>query len=448
MRPMIFNQDAPCRAKWVRRVGGLLAAGMLLAAASVSAAQSPAAALLQDARVQQALEQIKAEDERALREQIEIAQIEAPPFKEEVRAKEYLQRLQALGLKDAQIDSEGNVIAVRKGRGNGPTLVLSAHLDTVFPAGTDVTVQERDGRYYGPGIGDDARGLAALLSILRALDQHGIETSGDLMFVGTVGEEGLGDLRGVKALLRERTEIDGFISIDGSDPLADPRRSQVVVQATGSRRWRVTFKTNGGHSYSNFGSASAIHAMGRAIAGIAELRTPADPKTTFTVGTVEGGTSVNAIAGEAQMLVDMRSTDTDALMTLEKQLMAVIDKAVADENARWNSSDARVEKELLGDRPAGRAEMSSPVIQAVLQVAEAMQLPRPELRAASTDANVPLSLGLPAATLPGGGVGDKAHSLQEWYEPREAWLGPQKALLTALVLVGVPQVSQPLLPER
>lgn len=411
-------------------------------------AEDRASALLKDARIQAALEQIKREDERTLREQIEIAQIEAPPFNEEVRARNYAQRLQAVGLQDVTIDEEGNVVAIRKGRGKGPTLVLSAHLDTVFPAGTDVTVQEREGRYYGPGIGDDARGLAALLSILRALDEHDIQTVGDLMFVGTVGEEGLGDLRGVKALLRERTEIDGFLSIDGSDPIADPRRSQVVVQATGSRRWRFTFKANGGHSYSNFGSASAIHAMGRAIAGIAELRTPEDPKTTFTVGTVEGGTSVNAIAGEAQMLVDMRSTDSEALLALEKQLMAVIDKAIADENARWSSSDARVEKQLLGDRPAGSAQMSSPVIQAVLQVAEAMELPRPELRAASTDANVPLSMGMPAATLPGGGIGDKAHSLQEWYEPREAWLGPQKALLTALVLVGVPKVSKPLLSER
>src|SRR5690606_22155708 len=161
----------------------------------------------------------------------------------------YLQRLKALGLTDASADAGGNVVAVREGRGTGPTLVLSAHLDTVFPAGTDVTVRAREGRYHGPGVGDDARGLAALLSllrglaallsILRALEDNDIETVGDLMFVGTVGEEGLGDLRGVKALLRERGEIDGFLSIDGSDPIADPRRSQVVVQATGSRRWRI-----------------------------------------------------------------------------------------------------------------------------------------------------------------------------------------------------------------
>jgi acetylornithine deacetylase/succinyl-diaminopimelate desuccinylase-like protein len=427
---------------------GLLAADGHAASSNggAAAAERSRQAIAADARVQAALTQIKKDDATTLREQMAIAQIPSPPFKEAVRAGDYLSRLRALGLSDAAIDPEGNVVARRKGAVGGPTLVLSAHLDTVFPEGTDVKVRQKDGRYHGPGFVDDSRGLAVLLTVLRAMQANAISTSGDVLFVGTVGEEGLGNLRGVKALLRDHKNIDGFISVDSvSLPDEEHGRSKIVSQATGSRRWSATFTTTGGHSFNNFGLPSAIHAMGRAIAKIDELRPPADPKTTFTVGVVSGGTSVNAIAGEAQMQVDIRSNSAVELARLEKQILAVIDQAVVEENARWNSKDTKVQTRLLGDRPAGTARNDTPVVQAALQAAVALKLPEPLMSAASTDSNVALSMGIPAATLSGGGRGDKFHSLEEWYEPMNSWLGPQAVLLTVLALVGVEGVSAPLL---
>src|SRR6185295_17367464 len=275
------------------------------------------------------------------------------------RAEYYLKRMQELGLKDAAIDSEGNVIALRKGTAGGrPKLVLSAHLDTVFAEGTDVTVKEKDGVIVAPGIGDDSRGLVALLSLVKAMNENNIATVGDVLVVGTVGEEELGNLRGVKALFRDHKDIDGFISIDGLGI------SRAVNQSTGSHRYEFTFKGPGGHSFQEFGLPSAIHAMGRAIAKISELQTPDDPRTTFTVGTVTGGTSVNAIAAEARMAVDMRSNDTDELLKLEAKLLDLVKQAVTEENARWNSDKISVEIKLIGDRPAGIVSMDSPIVQA------------------------------------------------------------------------------------
>src|SRR6266404_9232570 len=258
-----------------------------------SPVDSAYAAILTNAKVIKTLEDIKADDERTLAEQKRITEIPAPPYKEKVRAEYYLKRLQELGFKDAAIDTEGNVIALRKGSSGGrPKLVVSAHLDTVFPEGTDVAVKEGDGAVRAPGIGDDSRGLAAMLSLIKSMNANGIATIGDVMFVGTVGEEELGNLRGVKALFRDHADIDAFISIDGLGI------TRIVNQGTGSHRYEMIFKGPGGHSFAEFGLPSAIHAMGRAIAKISDLQTPTDPKTTFTVGTVSGGTSVNAIAGE------------------------------------------------------------------------------------------------------------------------------------------------------
>src|SRR5215475_3260188 len=283
---------------------------------SASAIDTAHQAILANPKVTKALDDIKADDARTLEEQKRITEIPAPPFKEKVRAEYYLKRMQELGFKDAAIDGEGNVIALRKGTGGGrPKLVVSAHLDTVFPEDVDVTVKEKDGVINAPGIGDDSRGLAALLSLVKAMNENGIATVGDLLVVGTVGEEELGNLRGVKALFRDHTDIDGFISIDGLGI------SRVVNQSTGSHRYEMVFRGPGGHSFQEFGLPSAIHAMGRAIAKISDLQTPAEPRTTFTVGTVRGGTSVNAIAAEARMAVDMRSNSTEELLKLEEKLL-------------------------------------------------------------------------------------------------------------------------------
>ncbi|WP_065751012.1 M20/M25/M40 family metallo-hydrolase [Bradyrhizobium paxllaeri] len=401
-------------------------------------------AILANPRIVKTLDDIKADDERTFAEQKRITEIPAPPFKEKVRAEYYQKRMQELGFKDTSIDAEGNVIALRKGSGGGrPKLVVSAHLDTVFPEGTDVTVKEKDGAIIAPGIGDDSRGLAAMLSLIKVMNENRIATVGDILFVGTVGEEELGNLRGVKALFRDHTDIDGFISIDGLGI------TRVVNQATGSHRYEFTFKGPGGHSFQEFGLPSATHAMGRAIAKISELQPPSDPKTTFTVGTVTGGTSVNAIAAEARMAVDMRSNSTEELLKLEARLLELVKEAVADENARWKSDKMTVEAKLIGDRPAGIVPMDSPIVQATQRtVAAVTKGPRPTFAGSSTDSNIAMSLGIPAVTIGGGGEGGNWHSRNEWYKPTNAWYGPQNALLTVLILTGVDGVTKPALAVR
>jgi acetylornithine deacetylase/succinyl-diaminopimelate desuccinylase-like protein len=399
--------------------------------------------ILANPKVVKTLEDIKADDDRALAEQKRITEIPAPPYKEKVRAEYYLKRFQEVGFKDASIDAEGNVIALRKGSGGGPKLVVSAHLDTVFPEGTDVTVKEKDGVILAPGIGDDSRGLAALLSLIQAMNANEIKTVGDVLFVGTVGEEELGNLRGVKALFRDHADIDGFISIDGLGI------TRIVNQATGSHRYEMMFHGPGGHSFQEFGLPSAIHAMGRAIAKISELQTPKEPKTTFTVGTVVGGTSVNAIAAEARMAVDMRSDSTEELLKLEARLLDLVKDAVKEENARWNSDKIAVEIKLIGDRPAGIVALDSPIVQATQRaVAVVTRAPRVTFAGSSTDSNWAMSRGIPAVTIGGGGEGGNWHSRNEWYKPVDAYFGPQNALLTILVLTGLDGVTKPALQVR
>jgi tripeptide aminopeptidase len=424
----------------------LLAAGppMTPACAEDAAVETAFGAILASPKVIKTLDDIKEDDARAFAEQKRITEIPAPPYKEKLRADYYLNRFLELGLKDAAIDTEGNVIALRKGSGGGrPKLVVSAHLDTVFPEGTDVTVTEKDGVTLAPGIGDDSRGLAALLSLIKSINANEIATVGDVMFVGTVGEEELGNLRGVKALFRDHADIDGFISVDGLGI------TRVVNQATGSHRYEMIFKGPGGHSFQEFGLPSAIHAMGRAIAKISDLQTPSDPKTTFTVGTVSGGTSVNAIASEAKMAVDMRSNATEELLKLEDRLLDLVKQAVAEENARWKSDKLTVEIRLIGDRPAGIVAMDSPIVQATQRTVSAItRAPRVTFAGSSTDSNLAMSLGIPAVTIGGGGEGGNWHSRNEWYRPLDAYHGPQNALLTILVLSGLEGVAKPALRIR
>jgi acetylornithine deacetylase/succinyl-diaminopimelate desuccinylase-like protein len=427
----------------------LLVAG--LSASQVRAQTAPAGpaveaaytAILANPRVIKTLEDIKADDARALGEQKRITEIPAPPYKEQVRAAYYLKRFVELGFKDASIDAEGNVIALRKGSGSGPKLVVSAHLDTVFPEGTDVTVKEKDGVILAPGIGDDSRGLAALLSLVQAMNANDVKTVGDVLFVGTVGEEELGNLRGVKALFRDHADIDGFISIDGLGI------TRIVNQATGSHRYEMIFRGPGGHSFQEFGLPSAIHAMGRAIAKISELQTSKQPKTTFTVGTVVGGTSVNAIAAEARMAVDMRSDSTEELLKLEARLLDLVKDGVREENARWDSDKIAVEIKMIGDRPAGIVALDSPIVLATQRaVAVVTRAPRVTFAGSSTDSNWAMSRGIPAVTIGGGGEGGNWHSRNEWYRPVDAYYGPQNALLTILVLTGLEGVTKPALQVR
>ena len=395
-----------------------------------------------DERVQLALQQIEAREPEAIQEQIRLTEIPAPPFMEARRAAYYLERMREIGLSDASIDAEGNVTGLRKGTGNGPTLLIAAHLDTVFPEAVDTTVEFRNGRFYAPGIGDDARGLTALLSVIEILNESGIETVGDIMFAGNVGEEGRGDLRGIKAIFRDHPEIDGFVSIDGV------RLRRITSGGTGSRRFEFQFSGPGGHSFGAFGLPSAIHAMGRAIAKIAEIETPALPKTTFTIGTVAGGTSVNSIAADAVFTLDMRSNDPAALIKLETQAKAVALVAVAEENARWDNGEISVEFKLIGDRPAGRTATESPIVQIAALAFDEIGIELRELGISSTDSNVPMSLNIPAITIAGGGNGGGSHSPGEWYSPENSHFGPQLALLITLALVGIEAVSPALLEKR
>ena len=392
--------------------------------------------------VKKGLEFIKSDHENTVTEQKQLCAIPAPPFQEKNRAEDFRRRLAALGLREVQMDMEGNICGLLPGVGKGPKLLVAAHLDTVFPPGTDTTVKERDGKFYAPGISDDSRGLAALLSIIRAFRASGIKTAGDVFYCGNVGEEGLGDLRGVKALFRDHKDIDGFISIDGAD--AD----KITYLATGSHRYEITYKGPGGHSFSAFGLPSATHALGRAMAKIADLQTPKEPKTTFTVGTIRGGTSVNSIAAEASMQMDMRSNAEKELMELEARFLEIVKKAAEEENARWGSDKMTVQMKLVGDRPAGSQPQEAIIVQAAWASAENVGL-KPGLgEASSTDSNLPISLRIPAITVGGGGKEGGTHSPGEWFDPTEAYLGVQRIFLTIIGLAGLEGVSNPLLPKR
>lgn len=389
---------------------------------------------------------LEQDHQNTISEQIALSEIPAPPFKEDQRAADYLRRLTELGLENVHRDATGNVYGVRRGSGGGPTLFVSAHLDTVFPEGTDVKVTQRDGKLYGPGIADDANGLSAVLSVVRALRDSGIQTKGDIIFGGTVGEEGLGDLRGVKAFFAENPDVDGFITIEPGDV------KKVGYQATGSRRYRFSFTGPGGHSFGDFGRPSAIQAMGRAIARIDEIRPPAQPKTTFTVGVVDGGTSVNAIAGTASMQVDMRSNTPAELDRLEQQLVPLAQAGADEENTRWNAAPGKgitVKKELIGDRPAGDQPAQSPIVETSFAASTALGLASSLGDASSTDANLPINKGIPAVRLGGGGDEGNTHSFTdpEWFDPKDSHLGPQRVLLTVLALTGVSGLD-PLLPEH
>lgn len=396
--------------------------------------------LLGNSRVQRGLQRIRDREADTLAEQIRLTEIPAPPFMEAERAEDFLRQMRERGLTDARIDAEGNVIGRWAGSGDGPLFVLSAHLDTVFPMDTDVTVREIDGRYHAPGISDDGRGLAVLLSVIETLTGSDIETAGDILFVGTVGEEGRGDLRGVKALFNDYPDIDAFVSIDSSG------LSSITNGATGSRRFEVQFRGPGGHSFGAFGMASAIHAMGRAITRIADLQVPEEPRTTFTVGTVDGGTSVNSIAGDAVFALDMRSNSPDELIALEQRVWQAVSEAVQAENDRWGTPDQiMADFVLIGDRPAGLTPPEHPLVQSAALAFQTVGSGLETLRRSSTDSNVPMSLGIPAITIGGGGTASGAHSLNEWFEPVESHQGPQAAWLLMLAMVGVEGTTAPLL---
>jgi acetylornithine deacetylase/succinyl-diaminopimelate desuccinylase-like protein len=391
-------------------------------------AQSPAE-LLNDPSVRAAMLAARRNEPQILDLQARLCEIPAPPFMEEVRGRELAGLFRELGLKDVRTDEAGNVIGVRPGKAAHPNLVFSAHLDTVFPEGTSVKVTRDGDVMRGPGIGDDCRGLAVMLGVIRALNDGRVETPGTITFVADVGEEGLGDLRGVKRLFYDslKGQIDKFISVDGTG-------LGITHIGVGSNRYKVTFKGPGGHSFGAFGMANPIQAMGRAIAKIDAIQVPTQPKTTFNVGRVGGGTSINAIPFEAWMEVDMRSADPASLKDVDTKFNAAVKEAVAEENARWNNrGPVSASAELVGVRPAGQTPKTSAIVQTAIAVSRAMQIEE-VLREGSTDSNVPMNLGIPAITISGGGAGAGAHSLNETFTATDSWRGTQRAILLAIAL--------------
>jgi acetylornithine deacetylase/succinyl-diaminopimelate desuccinylase-like protein len=375
--------------------------------------------------------------DRLIAEIITLTEIPAPPFKEAARGRAYLDMLRAAGLSDVEQDDEGNVMGVRKGTGGGPLIAVAAHLDTVFPEGTDVTVKRDGNRLSAPGIGDDTRALAVLLAMIRAMDEAGIQTVSDILFVGDVGEEGEGDLRGVKYLFtkgRYKDRIRMFISIDGAGGGAN-----ITHGGVGSRRYRVTFKGPGGHSYGAFGLVSPAFAMAGAMRKFGMLKVPEKPKTTYSVGVVGGGTSVNSIPFETWMELDMRSESRDELKKLDESLIALINEAVAEENSARSTAQGAitVDMTLIGDRPSGETPADAAIVQTAAASVRAAG-GRPTFGWSSTDSNLPISLGIPAITLSSGGIGGRAHALDEWIDVEKvpSLRGIEIALVTLLALAG------------
>ncbi|HTB13255.1 MAG TPA: M20/M25/M40 family metallo-hydrolase [Bryobacteraceae bacterium] len=385
--------------------------------------------LAEDPMVKAALEAVKRNEPHFIEEQARFCEIAAPPFQEEVRGKEFERLFKSMGLENVRMDKAGNVIGVRPGAAAHPNLVFAAHLDTVFPPETDVHVTRSGTVLKGPGIGDDCRGLAVMLGVIQALKDGNVKTPGTITFVADTGEEGLGDLRGTKNLFADslKGQIDKFISVDGTG-------LNITNIGVGSYRYRVTFKGPGGHSFGAFGMANPIQAMGRAIAKIDAFEVPTTPKTTFNVGRVGGGTSVNAIPFEAWMEVDMRSSDKASLEAVHAKFKKAVEEAVDEENKRWNGrGPVSATPELVGYRPAGSTSADSAIVITALAVSKIFGHSG-RLGEGSTDSNVPMNAGIPAITIGGGGMGTGAHALNEAFDAKDSWLGTQRALLLAVAL--------------
>ena len=366
-------------------------------------------------------------------EQARLTEIPAPAFRESQRAAAVQALLSADGL-NVQTDEIGNVFGELRGANEKEVVLLSAHLDTVFPADTDVRVRREGARMLAPGISDNGTGLAALLAIARALHEARIKPQRTILFAANVGEEGEGNLRGMRALVDAyRTRLKAVIVLDGSGT------DYVTTKALASRRLEVVINGPGGHSWSDFGMPNPINALVRGSVRFLNTKVPTTPRTTFNLGQIEGGTSVNSIPHEARLKVDVRSESEDELERLESALRECIAAGVRDEaEASRDRSKGKLEwkVELLGSRPGGELAPNSPLL-AALRAADAIVENDSRIERSSTDANVPLAMGIDAISIGAGGSGGGAHSLQEWYEPAGREVGLKRALLTLLGISGL-----------
>jgi tripeptide aminopeptidase len=416
----------------VMKRSGVLVAVVFLLVGGARAQRMTAEQILHEPTVQAAMKGIQANEPKWIEQQIRLTEIPAAPFHETARGRELKTLFVELGLKDVRLDAVGNVLGERPGIETHPHLVIAAHLDTVFPEGTDVHVKRVGNVLMAPGIGDDGRGLGSMLALIDAMQQGKLKTRGSVTFVANVGEEGLGDSRGAKALFETtlKGQIDEFISIDGSI------LTRVVRIGVGSYRYKVTFMGPGGHSYGAFGLVNPVNALGRAVATIAAMQVPTSPKTTFNVGRIGGGTSVNSIPFEAWFEFDERSADPESLDGVDAQFKAAVQSGVEQENAAHpGKGTITVKVESIGIRPAGKTPTDSPILKAAAESVKALGLGEVTFEESSTDSNVPMHLGIPAMTLSGGGVGRGTHSLQESFDITDSYRGVQNLLLTTLLLV-------------
>ena len=389
-------------------------------------------------QVRAAFDRFRAQESQFALWQLEATRVPAPPFGEAERGAWLADRFRELGLIDVRIDEVGNVFGVRPGQVNR-FVALSAHIDTVFPATTPLNVRQQGSRLYGPGVSDNGAGIAAMLALVSVLGKSRISHALPFVFIGNVGEEGEGDLRGMRhvfATPRWRDTIAYSVIVDGAG--ADT----VVAEALGSRRFEVIVRGPGGHSWSDFGAPNPIIALSRAIEILSRTPVPATPKTTFNIGVIRGGTSVNSIPESASMRVDLRSTSMAEIDRLESALRAALDQAVAAENQAATRHGIRkplvVQSEVveIGNRPAGELAPDARLLK-VIRAVDAQLGNSAQVQRASTDANIPLSLGREAIAIGGGGSGGGAHTLQEWFDCNGRELGLRRILLTMLTLSGV-----------
>jgi tripeptide aminopeptidase len=393
------------------------------------------AQLTSSPHVARAIRFFETNSEAITEEHIRICSIPASPFGERERAEYLTRKFSELGLAEVEIDDEGNALGLLRGSSRSPLMVVSAHLDTVFSKETDFTVVRRDGKLFAPGIADDGCGLAALIAIAKAMQNEKIPIEGSILFVGTVGEEGEGNLRGVRHLLtkgRWAAHVDAFLSFDG------PGLERITNRALGSRRYRVEIAGPGGHSWGDFGLPNPVHAIGRAISRLASYPAPKDPRTTFNVGRIEGGRSVNAIPAQATMEVDLRSAAESELQRLDAFFRRALREAVDEENAKRRAGDPllKLEVDLIGERPTGETPADSPLVQLAFEATKLVGV-EPRFDQSSTDSNLPISLGIPAITLGAGGSSGSSHSLDEWYDPRGRDLGLKRGLFVILGMMGI-----------
>lgn len=400
---------------------------------SLAPAIACVAQLAADRRVHQAFQWLHLQEQRILQWQTEMVGVPAPPFGEARRAEWLRDRFCELGLENPHIDEVGNTIGTWPGTGSGSRRVLlSAHIDTVFPASTPIRADLNGSRLSAPGACDNGAGVAAMLAMAAVLKQAGIVPEREIVFAGNVGEEGEGDLRGMRHMYREvdrRTEIAAHIVLDGAG------HESAVTHALGSQRYLVTVTGPGGHSWTDAGRPNPIVLLSRAIERFSAVALPDIPRTTMNVGTIEGGTAINAIPERASARIDLRSTDPEQLIRLEVELHRAVEDAVLAANHGRTESGVRFSIDKIGDRPAGRLPAGSELM-SLLEAVDRHLVIRTEMRLASTDANIPLSLGVPAVSIGGGGEGGGIHTYGEWYDARGRDLGLKRILLLLLAAAG------------